>query len=244
MYDHPMILRIRSKREAKERIGEAFWSTYGAGFLYTLPSMLLTMFLLLIPLVWNDFPVWIKAAWSVAEFLLIMPLSFGFGIYCVARSRGKNLSPSIVFETLGRPKLYVRSLCVGAAMIVKILPIIVVRQVLIFAVPTDIAIYPLVDLLITVGGILEELFLLVMSAAYNFIYDEPAIGAWNAVTKARQLYDKNLHTVFIFFVSFFGWMLLASISLGILLPYVTAYQTVAFARMTDLLRFPEEKSES
>ena len=239
----PTILRFQSKREAKERIGESFWSTFCAGALYIMPVFALTMMTMLLPFVMEEYPLWIDGALYLAELLIVSPLAYGFGLYCVSRSRGLQVPFFMVFEPLGSLRSYFRAVSVAFFIALRLLPITAVRLLLIYTVPLESAIYPIADVLIGLGSVIETVLHLAMTASYNIILDNPAISSWQAVKEARDLYSGQLFSLAAFIISFIGWMILAVISMGLLLPYLSAYQNISFARMTDLLRFPEQPME-
>ena len=239
----PAILRLHSKKEAKERIGESFWSTFTAGVLYILPVFALTLLAMLLPFVLEEYPAWIDLALYAAELLIISPIAYGFGQYCVARARGQQIPFYAVVEPLGSVGGYMRALSVSLSMMIRLLPITAVRLLLAYTVPIESAIYPVADLLIGLGSVLETVLHLAMTASYNIIADDPSIGSWRAVKEAYSLYSKHTFQLLAFIISFIGWMILSVISMGLLLPYLSAYQSIAFARMTDLLRAPEEIDE-
>lgn len=237
------ILRMRSKREAKELIGQSFWSTFAAGTLYIVPVFVLTLLTMLLPFVLEEYPIWMDGVLYAAELLIISPLAFGFGLYCVARSRGLQAPFYMVFEPLGSFGGYVRAVSVALSIAIRLLPITAVRLLLIYTVPVESAIYPIADVLIGLGALLEMVLHLGMTASYNIIADDPKIGSWKAVKEGSALYSKQVFTLVSFIFSFVGWMILAVISMGLLLPYLSAYQSIAFARMTDILRHPETPGE-
>lgn len=237
------ILRLQSKREAKERIGESFWSTFAAGALYIMPVFALTLMTMLLPVVMEEYPLWLDGVLYLADLLVVSPLAYGFGLYCVARSRGVQTPFYMVFEPLGSIGGYARALSVALSIAIRLLPITAVRLLLIYSVPVESAIYPIADLLIGLGSVLETVLHLAMTASYNIIADDPSIGSWRAVKEASSLYSGHIFSLLTFVVSFLGWMILAVISMGLLLPYLSAYQSISFARMTDLLRAPEPPGE-
>lgn len=239
----PTILRIQSKRDAKERIGESFWSTFAAGALYIMPVFALTMMTMLLPLVMKEYPLWLDGVLYLADLFIVAPVAYGFGMYCVARARSVSVPFYMVFEPLGSVKGYARALGVSLSIALRLLPITAVRLLMIYTVPVESAIYPIVDLLIGFGSVLETVLHLAMTASYNIIMDDPSIGSWKSVKQASELYTGYIFSLFAFVFSFFGWMILAVLSMGFLLPYLSAYQNIAFARMTDLLREPDTPSE-
>ncbi len=233
------ILRLRSKQEAKQRIAESFWASFCAGALYVMPVFALTLMTMMLPLQLESYPVWLDGVFYLADFLIVSPLAYGFGLYCVSRSRGEQASFFAVFEPMGSVHSYARALMVALSISIRVLPITAVRLLLIYAVPSGTALAPIIDLMISLGAALESVLRLSMTACYNFIADDPEIGSWRAVTLARDLYAKDIFSVVSFMISFLGWMFLAVLSMGLLLPYLVVYQSTAFARMTDLLRTPE-----
>ena len=239
----PIFLRMQSKAEAKARIGEAFWPTFAAGALYVLPITALTMLSMLLPFVMEKYPIWLDAVLYALELVFVAPLGYGFGLYCVGRSRGAQVSAFALFEPLGSVRSYGRALGVSLSMSIRLLPLTAIRLLLIYAVPTGAVFSAIADVLILFVSLAESCLQLAMSAAYNLIYDDAALGSWRAVGEGLALYRGRLFSVFSFLLSFFGWAILASLSMGVLLPYVTAYQNVAFARMTDHLRYPEQDGE-
>ena len=239
----PIFLRMQSKAEAKARIQEAFWPTFAAGAIYVLPITALTMLSMLLPFVMENYPIWLDAVLYLVELVFVAPLGYGFGLYCVGRSRGMQVSVFAIFEPLGSLHEFGRALGVSLSMAVRLLPLTVIRVLLIYAVPAESALVAVADILILVVSLAESCLQLAMSAAYNLIYDDAALGSWRAVGEGLALYRGRLFSVFSFLLSFIGWAILASLSMGLLLPYVTAYQNVAFARMTDHLRFPEQDGE-
>lgn len=239
----PTILRVQSKREAKQRISESFWTTFAAGTLYIMPVFALTMMTMLLPVVLKEYPIWMDAFLYLAELLVVSPLAFGFGLYCVARARGIEAPFYTVFEPLGSARGYMRAIAISVSIALRLLPITAVRLLLIYTVPVESVVYPIADVLIGLGTVLEMVLHLAMTACYNFILDDPSIGSWRAVRQARDLYAGYVFQLLAFIFSFVGWMLLAVFSMGLLLPYLAAYQNIAFARMTDLLREPESTIE-
>ena len=237
------ILRIRSKKEAKALISQSFWSTFAAGTLYVMPVFALTLLTMLLPFVLKEYPIWMDGVFYAAELLIVSPLAFGFGIYCVARSRDLAAPFVMVFEPLGSLGGYARAVSVSLSMAIRLLPITAVRLLMIYTVPAGSAIYPIAEVLISLGAILEMVLHLGMTASYNIIADDPKIGSWNAVKEASELYSKRVFSLLAFIVSFLGWMILAVLSMGLVLPYLIAYQNIAFARMTDILRNPETTEE-
>ena len=237
------ILRMQSKMDAKARIGEAFWTAFAAGALYIMPVFTLTMLTMLLPFVMEEYPLWMDGVFYLADILIVSPLAFGFGLFCVARARGIAAPFYTVFEPLGSFRGYTRALAVSLSIAIRLLPITAVRLLLVYTVPVESAVYPIADLLIGLGSVLETILHLAMTASYNIIMDEPSIGSWRAVKLARDLYSGYMFPLLAFIISFLGWMILAVISMGMLLPYLSAYQNIAFARMTDLIRNPAEQRD-
>lgn len=240
----PTFLRVMSKQQAKQRIAEVFWPTMAAGALYVIPLTVLTLLSLLLPMqLQEEYPLWMDGALTIAELLVTAPLSYGFGLYCVAHSRGVPTSAFTVFEPLGSLRLLGRALGVSLSMMVRVLPLFVLRVALIYGVPGDSSLAGLANFLLILIMLAESCLQLAMSAAFNLIYDDETIGCWRAVGEGLALYRGRLISLFVFILSFLPWGILGSLSCGVVLPFVTAYQNVAFARMTDMLRFPEPPSE-
>ena len=97
--------------------------------------------------------------------------------------------------------------------------------------------YLLSGLYIVLGFILFIIPGIILSIRYSMIgfvfADNPDIDYRSAMRRSKEITDGRKWDIFVFMISFIGWYLLAILTLGLVMIYVSPYYSASFAALYD-----------
>lgn len=102
-----------------------------------------------------------------------------------------------------------------------------------------------ITLYVAIGCVLFLIPGIILALRYSvigFVFaDNPKIGYREALDKCKEITDGYKWELFVFFLSFIGWHLLACLTVGILEIWIIPYQSVAFASWYDIINPKKEE---
>lgn len=248
-------LRKNFKADARERIHQRFWPTMGAVILAMIPEGLITLIYRsansrqALGMATISMLIYIAAA-----IFILPPITMGIWTYYVARARGQESSPAMVFQCFGDGKSYtnsikimfsifVRSLGWAALEVVVMVPWVVLVAYLAFEEGSAQGSLWIALLVLSVLLIVVSLLVNVKIRRYDGTYirmiDNPTQSAWAVSGECAQTFRGHNWELLVFDLSFILWALGTVITLGIVGIYTTAYMGVAFVNYFDALRLHE-----
>lgn len=274
-------LRRQYKQRARESIRKAFWPTIGAVVLEMIPIALIAMIYSIgldmgkmgysaginiskagYSVVVNDVANSAGMAdlgrvygslflYLVAMLFIGVPIQFGAKHYFVARARGQEASPALVFSCFASGKKYVTSIKIALCVFVRSLGWLVLLWAGTAAL-TGILVVSFLPALDSadIGGMTIVLCLVCIAALavlsvwisvkirrYDGVYicmiDTPDASVWEATGSCAPIFKHHNWELFVFDLSFFLWELLIIVTLGIAALYVSAYVEIAFVNYFD-----------
>lgn len=254
-------LRKQYKAQARADIKAAFWPTMGAVFLFMLPTVLITIIYQIVLDGTTNTDVMASIGqiygalgiYLLAILFIVTPIQFGAKHYFVARARGEQASPTLVFSCFADGKKYLTSikvvLCILARSIGWILLLVAVSVVvtvaMIFTAIGDmdsVALSTRAKILIVmyfIVLIVISMFISVKIRRYDGSYirmiDAPDASVWAATGSCVPVFKKHNWELLMFDLSFLLWSLLSVITFGIVGIYTTAYMEISFVHYFDAL---------
>lgn len=249
-------LRKQFKWSAKGNLAQAFWPAMGASILAMLPGALISI-------IYNQEISRLDAGrmmlfllvYVAALIFIVVPLQFGAMHYFTARARGQLVPVTTIFTCFGEGQQYKNALKLCFSIFFRSIGWIVLE--IAAAVPWC---WVLVDEMIyvaTTGNdprpgtftkllVLSLVFIVVtllvnvkirrFDGAYIRLIDDPDMSAWQATKECAITFRRHNWELFVFDLSFFPWVLLTLITLGIVGIYLQAYMNMAFVNYFDALR--------
>lgn len=263
MYDAEA--RRRYKAQARTDIRQKFWPTMGAVILYMLPILLIGEIYeistkgVMDELTAGSFTVEMLsrvygglAVYLIACILIASPLQFGIMHYFVARARGQESSPAMVFSCFASGKKYLTSIKIMLCILIRSLGWMILAGVAAgVGTVAMIALGVLISqgvmvalsaiLIVVIAAALLAIALLAAvkvrryDGAYICMIDTPDASVWAATGSCAPIFKHHNWELLVFDWSFILWYLLGLVTLGIGLIYVSAYVNIAFVHYFDAL---------
>ena len=89
----------------------------------------------------------------------------------------------------------------------------------------------IVEILVTLASFLFVIPGIILALAYNFylfvLIDNPDLGWKEILTKSREMMKGHKGELFVFYLSFIGWLILSGLTMHILMIWLLPYMTLA-----------------
>jgi len=153
---------------------------------------------------------------SLAMGLAAGPFALGFAGYFLKRVRGQEIATKNIFD--------------GFHLFLKSFLVQFFTQLLV----------ALWTLLLIIPGIVKALS---YSMAFYIMYDNPGIESLEAIRRSKIMMKGYKWKLFLLYLSFFGWMILASIPLGIGFLWLFPYMNLTIANFYENLKKHQENNQ-
>jgi len=150
---------------------------------------------------------------TIAIFIVSGPFALGFVYYFLGRIRGNTISLSNIFEGFNN---------FGKSFLVMLL--------------FSIFVY-LWSLLLIIPGIIKSLS---YSMAFYILHDNPQISPIDAITESKNMMKGYKGKLFVLYLSFTGWFLLAILTLGIGFLWLSPYVNLSVGNFYENLKQKQE----
>lgn len=266
-------LRRQYKVQARADIKTAFWPAMGAVLLEIIPIALIAVIYEVALSRMTQADSTADAAivsvyfvvYLLAMLFIAAPLQFGAKQYFVARARGQQVSPSLVFSCFADGKKYFTSIKLSLCILVRSLGwlALLIAATTVLCVVMIFSMVPVLDssnAVMSTGSVLALLgsFFLVMvvsifvsvklrrfDGAYICMTDTPDASVWQAVCACAPIFRRHNWELFVFDLSFILWTILSAITFGIVGIYLEAYTEIAFVHyFDDLCRMGAQQETS